>query len=62
MTRITDHRLTTDEIESLSSPYVTAMRAIFAAAEQRTMEVVEKMAAAGATEAEILKAVDALFQ
>ena len=59
--KIVDRHLTTAEIESLSSPYVTSMNAIFAAAERRSMEVMESMVAAGATQAEILKAIENIF-
>jgi len=60
--RLMDRRLTAQELDEITAPYVGAMNVVFRALEERTLEIVEEMTAAGATEAELLKAIDNLFK
>jgi len=58
---LTDKKMTADEADALASPYIVSMNALFKEMEVDMMMAVEDMVKSGATENEIINAVEKIL-
>lgn len=58
---LTDKKMTADEADALASPYIVSMNALFKEMEVDMMTAVEDMVKSGATENEIINAVEKIL-
>lgn len=61
MPRLVDRKITADEADAFASPYIVSMNALFKNIEVEMMSTIEDMIAAGATEAEIIGAIEKML-